>query len=477
MGLKYPKNVSVAATTRKIGNNPQRSSVIELNLERICNDSSSLPPRQVGPVEIATLPGRGRGVVAKDNIAPGNLLFVSEPVGPVLKAPAGLQLAHPHLLQHWQSVKGGLTPVDRYKLSLLHCSTASHAQLPLISFKDFSSSKAASKAQKASAKGFGKPAAASPPPAASTQLSEQRLFDISRQNAFGDDHLDGALTYLRQEQQQSIIGIWPEFCLLNHSCAPNTAGPVLLSDRLLLRAAVPVPEGEELTTSYLGLAGGIPRPQRQQLLQDNYGFVCSCHRCTAEAKAPEQVLNTLQEMHQWVTSQLDTPQLLQLMLQDDAGPIQALHDRASALVQQLEVQLQQVAEPVVVFAPASEPHLLLLADSAIRASDAAAANLAPAASADLQKLRVQQLVRAVVLRYGEVGDMEMLTQLTGAVSASLSPHWLGLTDLNGQMGLQQLLDAAAAVAKDKITDADGKQKVEVTAQQLSDVFEHKAATK
>jgi hypothetical protein len=58
--------------------------------------------------------GRGRGVVAKDHVAPGSLLFVSEPVGPVLKAPAGQQLGPVHLLQHWQSVKGGLSPTARW---------------------------------------------------------------------------------------------------------------------------------------------------------------------------------------------------------------------------------------------------------------------------------------------------------------------------------------------------------------------------
>jgi SET and MYND domain-containing protein len=74
-------------------------------------------------------------------------------------------------------------------------------------------------------------------------------------------------------------GVFPEFSLLNHSCAPNTAAPVLLRNRLLLRTAVGVPAGEELTTSYLSTAGGMPRQQRQQLLQQTYGFVCSCHRC------------------------------------------------------------------------------------------------------------------------------------------------------------------------------------------------------
>jgi hypothetical protein len=81
-------------------------------------------------------------------------------------------------------------------------------------------------------------------------------------------------------------GVWPEFALLNHSCAPNTVPPVLLKDRLLLRSALNVPVGEELTASYLGLAGGLPLQQRRQLLQLHYGFTCRCHRCKVRAGGP-----------------------------------------------------------------------------------------------------------------------------------------------------------------------------------------------
>eukprot|EP00879_Flechtneria_rotunda_P025937 GHRR01027599.1.p2 GENE.GHRR01027599.1~~GHRR01027599.1.p2 ORF type:complete len:105 (+),score=29.28 GHRR01027599.1:59-373(+) len=74
-------------------------------------------------------------------------------------------------------------------------------------------------------------------------------------------------------------GVFPEFAMMNHSCVPNTAAPVLLPSRLLVRSAVQVPTGEELTTSYLGLAGGVPMQQRQQLLQQHYNFTCACQRC------------------------------------------------------------------------------------------------------------------------------------------------------------------------------------------------------
>jgi hypothetical protein len=86
-------------------------------------------------------------------------------------------------------------------------------------------------------------------------------------------------------------------------------------------------------------------------------------------------------------------------------------------------------------------------------------------------------LQAVTLRYGEVGELDLLARLTGAVSASLSPHWLGLIDLNGQMGLQQLLDAAATAANNRASAADGKRKVELTAQQLPDLLGQESGAK
>jgi hypothetical protein len=76
-----------------------------------------------------------------------------------------------------------------------------------ISFKDFSSSKASSKAKKASAKGFGAAAAKQQAGnAAAAELTDEQPEVILACNAYGDDHTDGALTYCRQEQQQSVIG-------------------------------------------------------------------------------------------------------------------------------------------------------------------------------------------------------------------------------------------------------------------------------
>jgi len=73
--------------------------------------------------------------------------------------------------------------------------------------------------------------------------------------------------------------------------------------------------------------------------------------------------------------------------------------------------------------------------------------------------------QAVALRYGEPRETDLLTRLAGALTASLSPHWLGLIDLNGYMGLQKLIDAAAPAGASK-SPSELKQRVEMTTQQL-----------
>lgn len=60
----------------------------------------------------------------------------------------------------------------------------------------------------------------------------------------------------------------------------------------------------------------------------------------AEEAAPAEVQAALQELHQW-SSTVDISNLLQLMADNDRAAVQALHDKASRLVQQLEQQLQQ----------------------------------------------------------------------------------------------------------------------------------------
>lgn len=72
------------------------------------------------------------------------------------------------------------------------------------------------------------------------------------------------------------------------------------------------------------------------------------------------------------------------------------------------------------------------------------------------------LSQALTLRYGEPKDLQLLKELAGAASGSaLGPCWLGLIDINGQLGLDKLMKAANEAAA-----GSGRQKVELNLGQL-----------
>lgn len=70
-------------------------------------------------------------------------------------------------------------------------------------------------------------------------------------------------------------------------------------------------------------------------------------------------------------------------------------------------------------------------------------------------------LQALVLRYGELRQLEVLTALAGAATSALGPHWLGLHDINGHLGLDNLMKEAAADP-----NSSGRQKVELNLGQL-----------
>ena len=56
---------------------------------------------------------------------------------------------------------------------------------------------------------------------------------------FGEEAQDWALTLARGSRPEGHSGLWPEFAMLNHSCAPNAAN-LTVEDRMLVRAAADV---------------------------------------------------------------------------------------------------------------------------------------------------------------------------------------------------------------------------------------------
>jgi SET and MYND domain-containing protein len=56
---------------------------------------------------------------------------------------------------------------------------------------------------------------------------------------------------VRHERPNGFIGVWPEFSLLRHSCAPNSSACVV-DNFMLVHATDDIPERGEVTANKLG---------------------------------------------------------------------------------------------------------------------------------------------------------------------------------------------------------------------------------
>ena len=72
------------------------------------------------------------------------------------------------------------------------------------------------------------------------------------------------------------------FSMTNHDCIPNTTSTISSDNQftLAVRSTIPVPEGTELTTSYLPFYSFSP--WREERLLRGWGFECRCRRCLAK---------------------------------------------------------------------------------------------------------------------------------------------------------------------------------------------------
>lgn len=134
-------------------------------------------------------------------------------------------------------------------------------------------------------------------------------------NAYADVWQDLPSATTRGEAPRSIAGVFPLFSFANHSCCPNAAHSVIgstrpaggsaassssggsissgggandsgggslldvlsrpgVGPRMVLRAAVCINPGEEVTVNYLGRGVLAPAEQRRGELAGNWGFEC-----------------------------------------------------------------------------------------------------------------------------------------------------------------------------------------------------------
>ncbi|KAL6759033.1 hypothetical protein V8C86DRAFT_2583575 [Haematococcus lacustris] len=343
------------------------------------SDAEYNPNRVLGPIEVAAIPGKGNGLVTTEAVTPGDLLFMAPAVaflpGEWQQAPEPEEL-------HMSLMESGLTAAQRRVLDQLHdgtspsspsaSSTGSKEASISSSASDggsgsgsnMGSSEGSSSGDSSSSKAVAEPSAGSqarPPPSLATLdpkfwasrgrhdpqapvISSGRLLGIIQSCACSDLQQDGPAMTLRTQKPVGFIGVWAEFALMNHSCAPNTAIAVV-QDRMLVHAGRDLEQGEELTRSYLPTASmTAPAPQRQAALDEAGwgGWRCSCPRCTLEAAISPDLQELLQSAHAWYTEEA-LPRWVESNRREDIHMLAELYEEASLLVNELEEAV--TAEP------------------------------------------------------------------------------------------------------------------------------------
>lgn len=258
-------------------------------------------------------------LTAAADLQPGELLLVVPSLGLVEGA---FQEAPEVEDLHVAMLEGGLTPAQRRVLDLVDgltalpaaaaASSGGHAgapagagaaaaaalqqQLPLPSLATLDVKFWASRGRRDSA---------------APEFGAKRLRQLLGRCAISDTERDAAVTQARHERPSGFAGLWPEFSLLGHSCAPNTS-LLVVGDRLFVHAVNDVPKGTPLTRNYLGASVFAPLSVRHEELAELRGGgeaaaggapACSCPRCTLEARVSEGLRETLDGAHEWLQTE------------------------------------------------------------------------------------------------------------------------------------------------------------------------------
>ncbi|GFR45950.1 hypothetical protein Agub_g7416 [Astrephomene gubernaculifera] len=356
--LKYKTNIAQ--------NHTKKSNFVSIDYDRLYSQPSYKPGRQYGPLKLVQLPGRGRGLVTDRSVQAGETLLLCEPVGGrVLDGPAGREPQPEELaaaLEEWQR-EGKLGPADRARLRLLYegppadpSSPAPTAACP--SLDDFRKLEDKLRRQgardggpkKARGKGFGAGPAGGAAGGAETgidlaslsapPLSPSELRRLAKYDSWGNAWGELGAAGLRGEELEAVMGIWPEFSLLNHSCAPNTVA-FTVGSCMLVQAVRKLPPGAEVTTSYLADLALAPLQQRRQWLQGAYGFTCACERCQAESSLPPAVTAAVSAAYSAATAPAAVQLAAEARATSDRGALCELEGQLAGAVEALETAMEE----------------------------------------------------------------------------------------------------------------------------------------
>jgi hypothetical protein len=202
----------------------------------------------IGPVAVAQIPEKGRGVVVTRDVAAGEILFADKAfvLAKKSKLPditvAKLRTCPKQTFEEFWALSDGTTVPDVQSTATITCARGT------IDGQENPSGR---------------------------KVDADRVRKVLHCNAHAAGTMDVAKGFA---DESDVTGLWLLGSMVNHCCRP-TATRVFLGDMLICRAARDLKKGEEVTDGYVSLSQ--PAHARRQSLQD-YGFTISDDRAIVE---------------------------------------------------------------------------------------------------------------------------------------------------------------------------------------------------
>ncbi|WIA37824.1 hypothetical protein OEZ86_014684 [Tetradesmus obliquus] len=130
------------------------------------------------------------------------------------------------------------------------------------------------------------------------------------------------------EEPKTLVGIWPELNLLQHSCSPNTS-VVAHKSAAIVTASRGVAKQAALSRNLLGANLLAPLGERRAALQEMTGSKCMCLRCRDEERTDRNFQQLMAEIHEACIQQVG-PDLEQAVEVDDEAAMEGLRDQLAA---------------------------------------------------------------------------------------------------------------------------------------------------
>lgn len=288
---------------------------------RLCSNESLISSGDASFVhpslKVVLVEGKGRGVLANDQIKLGELLMRIPPLAWLKSSAENSKDEDDH--------DQGPDPLSLVPMLMNGSSTRTMSWLQVLSHS----------------KGKGEPKVAIPIdqlnelfssdhaliPSAPAPIDASRVESVVLSNAFGDRFEDPVLSSLTTASPRPplapFVGLWPQFSLINHSCLPKAVHYATSGGTLIVRASTDLRQGEEVTISYLGEDDFSPVAMRQEALGRRFGFRCDCPRCRLEESLPPSLTNLLHRIHKNIKRKL-MPSFQSAVEEDDPVKLAAL---------------------------------------------------------------------------------------------------------------------------------------------------------